>query len=332
METNLSVLCIGDPHFNHNNITITNNLQTLILAEIDKYRPNAVIIMGDLLHFHNVSKLQAHDRATKFLWVIEDKMNEIGGQCFLIIGNHDRINNKDFMSSLHFFNAVKKWKNMKVIDKAEVHTINGHKCAFVPYVPPGRFYEALETIKLKNVIAIFCHQDFNCKTINSEEWDRKGPYIISGHIHDYYRENNLIYVGAPYQTRAGETIDKSISLFNFNPNTKTMKEKRIYTKLTHKYKEVMNLKEFKKYQGYKEMDEGVDMVIKVEINSKDVETFRSSSKYIKLTELGIKIQEKYIDEPSLIITKNNKKIISFRDSLEAKVNEDEKILMQKYLS
>ena len=76
------------------------------------------------------------------------------------------------------------------------------KFLFVPYVPPGRFVEALETYKninWKDVDCIFAHQEFyGCKmgAILSEEgdkWESKWPLVVSGHIHSRQWINKNIY-------------------------------------------------------------------------------------------------------------------------------------------
>ncbi len=73
----------------------------------------------------------------------------------------------------------------------------------VPYVPPGRFVEALNIIDnewWKNVNCIFAHQEFyGCKmgaieSIEGDKWDHSFPLVISGHIHSEQRLKKIFFI------------------------------------------------------------------------------------------------------------------------------------------
>ena len=129
---------------------------------------------------------------------------------------------------------MKKWNNTYIIDKGLKANIKGYNFAFVPYVPPGRFMDALNTIdgSLNDFSAIFCHQEFYGAKMGAiisqsgDIWDINKPLIISGHIHDYDRlQNNIIYVGTPIQHAFGDKSDKTVSEFSFNNTTWSEKRK-----------------------------------------------------------------------------------------------------------
>lgn len=323
------ILCVGDPHFNENNKSITDKLHIKIIKNIRKYTPHAVVIMGDLLHLHNVSKMQSYKRAIDFISDIDDVTKELGSQLFLLIGNHDRQNNKDYLSDIHFFAPLKRWNTIHIIDNVQCHKIQKHNFTFVPYVEMGRFYEALNTINdTSSTTAIFCHQDFACCNPHGEQWDLNGPYIISGHIHDYYHTDNLWYVGACYQTISSEDINKSLSLFTFEDNN--INEKRIYLKLTNKIIDKIHIDDLDKYNNYKKYNNYSDIVLQISLDSDDIISLRSHTKYIKLSKLGIRIKEKYTDDP--VIKRKKKVISSFKNILLQELNKEEFILANKYLS
>ncbi len=94
----------------------------------------------------------------------------------------------------------------------------GRRYTFVPYVPNGRFVEALgmapgwETSEL-----IFAHQDFKGAVYNGlasdtgDLWDSEDlPMVISGHIHDYQELPKVVYPGSPIQHAASERADKTL--------------------------------------------------------------------------------------------------------------------------
>ena len=105
-------------------------------------------------------------------------------------------------------NALKKWDNVCVVDKPIITKIGEVNIAMCPYVPNGRFVEALSTTignDWRNCRMIFAHQEFKgCKmghiiSTEGDEWSDEYPPIISGHIHDYQKINNIFYPGSAIQ-------------------------------------------------------------------------------------------------------------------------------------
>src|SRR5207237_287260 len=128
------------------------------------------------------------------------------------------------LTGKHPFSAVGEWPNTTVVDTTKVATIKGLNFVMVPYVPPGRFQEALAKVTLPSPIrAYFAHQEFKgakmgaIRSVVGDPWPLSEPLVISGHIHDYDRlQGNLIYTGTPMQHAFGDTDDKTVSLFTFN--------------------------------------------------------------------------------------------------------------------
>lgn len=243
-----NVLAIGDPHFKSDNgeatAELTAKVKSLIrdrLSEID-----AVVILGDILHRHEKIDLHPFHRAMEFLEGIHDALGAPRGSfsrwLYIIIGNHDRSNNQVFMTDEHVFNPLKKWKNTVVVDKAMVHSPREDvRFLLVPYVPPGRFQEAYQTVIQDDVLessitAVFAHQEFagsKMGTITSAEgdpWDTLKPVCISGHIHDYQMPKaNLVYTGTPIQHGFADVGRKTVSLFSLEKSK--FKESRIDLKI-----------------------------------------------------------------------------------------------------
>jgi hypothetical protein len=124
---------------------------------------------------------------------------------------------------------MKYWNSdrIHIVDTTLVTTIGNQTFAFVPYVPPGRFVEALNTAEgWESASAIFAHQEFQgCKmgaiiSVEGDEWPLNHPYVVSGHIHDYQEpQPNILYTGTPIQHAFGDRHDKTISWFVFNTPT-----------------------------------------------------------------------------------------------------------------
>jgi DNA repair exonuclease SbcCD nuclease subunit len=159
----------------------------------------------------------------EMLWLIAQRV-----PLYIIVGNHDRPNNSVYLTDQHPFNACKHWPNTIVVDVVKQDLVAGHLFTFVPYVPPGRFREALETLEGTEIglwqssTCIFAHQEFQGTKMGAivseegDEWPLDLPLVVSGHIHDYdYLQKNIVYTGTPIQHAFGDRSDKTVSLFTF---------------------------------------------------------------------------------------------------------------------
>lgn len=229
MSAALTALVIGDPHFKIDNVVEMMEMSTKLLEHARALQPSFIVCLGDVLHTHDRISMIPLVKATQFL----DELRQIA-PLYLLIGNHDRLGQSVFLTDEHPFTSLKSWKNTVVVDKVFEDTIQGRRFLFIPYVPPGRFNEALQTIVpsgmelpafLDNCTGIFAHQEFrNAKmgpiiSAQGDEWPQAWPYIISGHIHDYDElAPNIIYVGTPLQHAFNENSDKTVSLFTWQPD------------------------------------------------------------------------------------------------------------------
>ena len=216
----MNVLLIGDPHFKINNSADTDVFARETIKYVEREKDNIafIVILGDVLHTHEKVHLQPLCQATNF---IKD-LAKIK-YTFVLIGNHDRINNRIFLTEEHGLVGLKNHPNIQIVDKVKKFK----QFIFVPYVEAGRFQEALDTVDfdMSNIRAIFAHQEFygvNMKTHTSEigdKWSLENPPVFSGHIHSYQMpQENVIYTGTPYQINFGENEEKSLLLLKLNSN------------------------------------------------------------------------------------------------------------------
>jgi len=216
-------LVIGDPHFKVSNILDTDRMTEVIIKIARERQPTFIVVLGDTLDRHESIHVSPLKRATMFLHELS-----LIRPTYLLIGNHDLKNNQQFLSDEHPFTAFKYWgPRLTVVDTTTIVSINDNVFTFVPYVPPGRFEEALNhdlnNGNWQHSTAIFGHQEFKgvkmgpIVSTEGDDWPLSYPYVIGGHIHNYDEpQTNIVSVGAPIQHAFGDTHDKTISYFMFD--------------------------------------------------------------------------------------------------------------------
>lgn len=209
----MKLLFIGDPHYKPSNVKDTELMESQVLFYIDKLKPDIVINLGDTLDTHERIHIGSLARCVQF-------MNEISKltKHIVLIGNHDRKNNSEFLTEVHPFIActISNFKNNN-IEFVSTGMVSD-KILYVPYVPNGRFKEACDIIlkshfklpessEINNysqyIKLIVCHQEFKgvkMGGIISEDGDDYKVFdvpIISGHIHETQIIKNVLYPGTP---------------------------------------------------------------------------------------------------------------------------------------
>lgn len=219
---NPTSLIIGDPHFKILQKGLDNNDFNEFIAKVTdiakRKNPSFIVILGDILNSHETVKVQAHKLAESLI----ENMSEIA-PTYILIGNHDYINNSQFLTNNHIFTPFKKWKNVFIADTVPlVLELDTKTFIFCPYTPPGRFTEALDKViplghDWSFADCIFAHQEFKGCNLGSvvstkgDEWDSDYPPVISGHIHEESTVgDNIFYVGTPMQQTFAESINKKV--------------------------------------------------------------------------------------------------------------------------
>ena len=220
MTNNARILFIGDPHFQITNLHEVN----LFLPEMKKLaiesRPDVIIIAGDLLHTHERLHTTVLNKAYEFVRMMRDI-----APTYILVGNHDYISNTQFLTDSHWMNSMKEWADVEIVDTVRHISLKGSNFILVPYVYPGRFKEALDTVDYNWSTAdcIFAHQEFKgCKmgaivSEDGDKWDENAPFVVSGHIHSKQRpQPNIYYPGTPMQIAFGESEDNIVPLLTFS--------------------------------------------------------------------------------------------------------------------
>ena len=229
----MKCLCIGDVHVKVSNVIEIDQMIQKLVELASKISPNFIVVLGDVLDRHATIHVSCLIRAEKLIM----SLSKIA-PTFVLVGNHDRPNNSNFLTEEHPFNAMKLWPNTYIIDKVFSYVFNGaqileadqkantddYRFIFTPYVPPGRLDEALKTISnpYQDVTCYFAHQEIvgakmgAIVSTEGDNWPEDNALMISGHIHDYdFLQNNMVYVGVPLMHSFGDKPDKTVSVFTF---------------------------------------------------------------------------------------------------------------------
>jgi DNA repair exonuclease SbcCD nuclease subunit len=317
-----TVLAIGDPHFKVANVAESEQMTVNLIKVASQINPTFIVDLGDTLHRHETIHVAPLMRAENML----KQLSQIA-PTYILIGNHDRPNNSNFLTDEHPFNALKEWHNMKVVDTTYEAIHNDQRFIFVPYVPPGRFQEALDRLTPSTVkeMAIFAHQEFYGAKMGAivsndgDKWPLENSLIVSGHIHDYDEpQPNIIYTGTPMQHAFGDRSDKTVSIFRFYSNG-TWKQERIDLGLIKR--EIKYLRPDQVHDFMPDPNKLIKVVIKGE--DSEIKGVVKLEKIKELKKMGVMVAFKTMlsnDDPITNSTKSNH--ISFLDRLFSEISND----------
>jgi hypothetical protein len=214
---------VGDIHFRSKHVLEAEEFSRKCLEKIRDSFPSAIILLGDVLDTHEVARNVPFKMACAFI----EECSKIA-PTFVLVGNHDYINNSQYLTDNHFFVPLKKWPNVFIIDKPMKYNIAGVEFMLCPYVPNGRFIESIVGVYGRRwndgVHVVFAHQEIQGVNLraNGEERSTDGdkygagyPPLISGHIHTPQRiGKNVYYPGSAMQISSDEDPDKKVWIVN----------------------------------------------------------------------------------------------------------------------
>jgi len=217
----LSILVIGDTHFKKDRIREGILYNSKIIDIATKTNPDFIVILGDILHTQNTVDINAHNIAENLI----DSLSKIY-EVYILIGNHDYINNQQFLTPNHIFGPFKKWNNVIIVDKPLSVRYGEFTFVMCPYTPDGRLVEALDTLigdeeDWQMADCVFGHQKMSgCKidkfNPTGDKWDENYPPFVGGHIHDEEIIGSNVYLpGASTQVAASESPTKKVWIMKF---------------------------------------------------------------------------------------------------------------------
>lgn len=284
--TSISVMVVGDPHFDVKHLGTVDLMikQTIVLVEREK--PDVVIILGDVLHTHEKTRVECHQRAVFWFKKLAELTHVV-----VLIGNHDRPNNGVYLTNEHFFNGLEGIDNLVIVAIAPYGcTIERNKAQFyfvaIPFVPKGRMMEALSLLKTpieqKRPVAVFAHQDIRGAKMGAVEcrdgdvWPSDYPLLVNGHFHEAQTFGNVFMPGTPYQTTYSEENKKGVYFLTFTEKQPIPKIRRVALNLRVKASVNKTPAEFK---AMKMPDTTYDLRIVVQGKQEEIESLRVSQQY-----------------------------------------------------
>lgn len=283
-----TVLFVGDPHIQVTNIPEVDLFLGKLTDLAEEKKPDLIILAGDLLHTHE----RLHTLALNKAYEMVDRMRKIA-LTYVLVGNHDYIQNQQFLTENHWMNGMKEWNNTVVVDKVTYKIIGDEKFIFCPYVPPGRFEEALNTLQDSWIDAscIFAHQEFaGCKmgaivSVEGDKWPTNYPHVVSGHIHSrQIPQSNIYYTGSAMQNAFGESEKNIIAYLTFMENNYEREEINLH--LPRKKIVYMDVEDVDNYEAPNTED-----TIKVTVsgNYDQFKALKKTKKYKNLVDQGVKV-------------------------------------------
>lgn len=298
-----SIFVIGDPHFRDKNFQEGEELIEKCIETAQQLQPTAIIILGDILDTHNIAKNSPFLQAQRFIEGLSDITN-----VYCLIGNHDLKNNSQFLTDAHFFGPYKKWDNVTIVDTPISISIGNSIVVMCPFVPPGRFFEALDLTKDSDgeifdwrlSSCIFAHQEIQGVVYNSIEsengdvWDESYPPLICGHIHTPCQiGKNVFYPGSSIQVASNEDPDKKVWCITFDSeedvgSVEALQIDKIDLGLKGKKEIEMNILDVKKFDF--SLTQKYYLGLKLKGTPEQFKTFRKSPLHTKLKKHNIKIK------------------------------------------
>jgi DNA repair exonuclease SbcCD nuclease subunit len=300
----MKILAIGDPHFKVDNIEeskiFTDNLSSFLSQNTDI---EIIVVLGDVLHNHEKLHTFALNSATTFFSMLLSHKRK----CFCLVGNHDATSNTIFLTDNHWMNALKGWNGLTIVDRPIIEFINETDfITLCPYVPDGRFHEALSHITSMNILeekrikindwkqskCIFSHQLFDGVKMgpivarNVEEWKEEYPFCINGHIHENQRPQENIYIpGSAMQEGYGDMTDKIVAVITLN-ETKIPFVDEIDLNIKRKKIIYTTVDEIDNIQSKLEKNENIYYKIVVKGSDAELKALKNSSKYKDALEIN----------------------------------------------
>lgn len=295
----VKILCVGDPHIQVDNIVEINMFIEKLEELVINSNPDLIVVLGDILHTHERLHTTALNKAYELINMLRKYT-----RTYILVGNHDYENNSQYLTTKHWMNGMKEWSNVYVVDKVISLCIGDNSFMFVPYVPPGKFIDALETCEQynwKTVDCIFAHQEFaGCKmgaiiSIEGDKWCEDYPPVVSGHIHQKQQIGNVYYTGSALQHAFGESEKNVIAELLFGVDNE-------YIKVEHNLelprKKIVYVK-MDDIDNYEIKDTSDKIKITLSGNHDEFKALKKSEKYKEMIDKGLKVVFKPTKEKKL---------------------------------
>lgn len=191
MSTPIAVV-ISDIHFSLSTLDIATKALTAAIVEAE-YRELPLIIAGDLTNDKAIIRAEVANTLMSILKFARCKV-------IILVGNHDKINEKSLDHSLRFLERY-----AEVIDSP----VDMGDYYIIPYLSDT------DNLKLPPNKLLIMHQGFAGAAMGDYIIDKtsisteivKDHIVISGHYHKHQTVGTVMYLGSPYTITFGEAHD-----------------------------------------------------------------------------------------------------------------------------
>lgn len=321
-------LCLGDLHIRNDNLAILDRYFEKLERHLQEEKEyDAIVVMGDTLHHHEVVYTPCLNKMYEYVYLLAKYTSRV----FVLVGNHDMINHVQFLNTNHCLQGLKNRGNIIVVDTV----LSFENVIFVPFVPDGRFIEALQSScgsDWKQTKCIFAHQSLDGAKMGAitidgvEKWDLEYPQVVSGHIHDRQRpQDNIYYTGSSLQVAYGETKGKTVACVTVSSDGTDIRE--IDLKPPSKETVYLTVNEARTYISKHVAEEDVSYKLSIKGEPEEIKVFKKGSEYKSLLSLGLKLVFKTekvvsIDEKDDSVSSNREAYRPFKNILHDMVSQD----------
>jgi DNA repair exonuclease SbcCD nuclease subunit len=206
----MNIAVITDQHFGARNDSIhfldyyEKFYKDTFFPALDNNNINTVLILGDTFDRRKYVNFFSLKRTKEMFF---DELAKRNIQVHMLAGNHDTyFKNTNDVNSVDLL--LKEYSNVNVIDKPTTIKVNDISICMMPWICPENYEESMEV--LKNTEADVCMGHFeiagfamhrgmpSLEGLNRELF-RRFDCVFSGHYHHRSHDDNITYLGNPYE-------------------------------------------------------------------------------------------------------------------------------------
>jgi DNA repair exonuclease SbcCD nuclease subunit len=237
----MKIAIITDQHFGARNDSVAflnyyeKFYENVFFPKLKEEGINTVLILGDTFDRRKYVNFLSLKRAKEMFF---DKLEELGVTVHMLAGNHDTyFKNTNDVNSVDLLLA--EYTNINVIDSPTTIYVDDIPICMMPWICAENYADSIET--LKSTRAEICMGHFEIAGFamykGMESHDgldpslfKKFDCVFSGHYHHRSSNDNITYVGNPYELtwqdyndpRGFNTFDLSNRQLSFVVNPYTM--------------------------------------------------------------------------------------------------------------
>jgi DNA repair exonuclease SbcCD nuclease subunit len=228
---------------------------------LDSESIDTVLILGDTFDRRKYINFYSYKRTREMFF---DKLAQRGIKVFMLAGNHDTyFKNTNEVNSVRLL--LQEYTNISVIDEPKTITVGDTAICMMPWICSDNYENSINTINTTEAdicmghfeIAGFAmHRGMPSQEGLSRELFKKFDVVFSGHYHHRSTQDNIRYLGNPYELtwqdyndpRGFHLFDLSTRHLEFIENPNVMFHRVIYDDKEESITEINN-KDLTKFAG-----------------------------------------------------------------------------------